>query len=233
MTTADDTESPPRLLTDAEIGGCVRVFRELHGWSQEQLAEISGLSVRTIQRIEKGQPANLHTRRALGHAFEFEDADALNKPFSIPTEAQLKARKEKFDREHVTLTAHPVTTGRQLATLVENHMMDLSEPGFDMEREAAEAFAVLVDYIHDYRDCASEYAQTMKLEVYDELQSQIDALKDLGVSLRYAERRLMLTFGSDSPGAKPMATSALYLVGFRLGHEPDSFVTPRKAGIKF
>ena len=29
------------------------------GWSQEQLAELSGLSVRTIQRVKRGQPASL------------------------------------------------------------------------------------------------------------------------------------------------------------------------------
>ena len=43
-------------------------------------------------------------------------------------------------------------------------MMDLSEPGFNMEREATETFAVLVDYIRDCRDCASAYAQAMKLD---------------------------------------------------------------------
>ena len=31
----------------------VRVMREQRAWSQEQLAEFSGLSIRTIQRIEK------------------------------------------------------------------------------------------------------------------------------------------------------------------------------------
>lgn len=43
-----------RLLTPAELGLCVRLFREMRQWSQEQLAEISGLNVRTIQRVEQG-----------------------------------------------------------------------------------------------------------------------------------------------------------------------------------
>lgn len=42
-----------RLLTPAELGLCVRLFREMRQWSQEQLAEISGLNVRTIQRVEQ------------------------------------------------------------------------------------------------------------------------------------------------------------------------------------
>ncbi len=227
------TEQAPqaRLLTPAELGLCVRLFREVRQWSQEQLAEISGLNVRTIQRVEQGQAASLDTRRALARAFEFEDVDVLNKPFTIPTEADLKAQKEKFDREHVTLTALPLTTGKQLAKLVELHMMDLSEPGFELSREADETFAELVDYFRDYRDCADAYTETTKFEVYDELQARIDGLKALGVSLRYAERKMQVKWGTDS-NTKPMPVSVLYVVAFPLGKEPDQFATPKSGGIR-
>lgn len=45
------------------------------GWSQEQLAELSGLSVRTIQRIETGRPFGLASSAALARAFGVEVAD--------------------------------------------------------------------------------------------------------------------------------------------------------------
>ena len=228
---ATEQAPPARLLTPAELGLCARLFREVRQWSQEQLAEISGLSVRTIQRVEQSQPASLDTRRALARAFEFEDVDVLNKPFTIPTEAELKAQKQKFDREHVTLTVSPLTTGKQLAKLVQLHMMDLSEPGFELGREADEAFAELVDYFRDFRDCADEYTESTKFEVYDELQSRIDALKALGVSLRYAERKMQVKWGADSD-AKPMPVSVLYVVAFPLGKEPDQFATPKTGGIR-
>ena len=117
-----------RLLTLAELAACIKLFREMRQWSQEQLAAISGLNVRTIQRVEHGLSASLDTRRALARAFEFEDIDTFNKPFTIPSEEEFKAEKEKFDREHVTLTAIPLTTGKQLSKLAESCTMDLSEP---------------------------------------------------------------------------------------------------------
>jgi transcriptional regulator with XRE-family HTH domain len=220
-----------RLLTPAELGLCIRLFREVRHWSQEQLAEISGLNVRTIQRVEQGQAASLDTRRALAAAFEFEDVDALNKPFTIPTEEELKAQKEKFDQEHVTLTALPLTTGKQLAKLAEAHMMDMSEPGVELSREADQTFAELVDYFRDYRDCADAYSETMKFDVYDELLSRIDSLKDLGVSLRYAERKMQVKWGVE-PDVKPMRVSVLYVVAFPLGKEPDQFATPKSGGMR-
>ncbi len=39
-------------------------------WSQEQLAEMSGLSIRTIQRIENGENAGLESLKSLAAVFE-------------------------------------------------------------------------------------------------------------------------------------------------------------------
>jgi len=39
-------------------------------WSQEQLAQFSGLNVRTIQRVEKGKSVGLETLKSLAAVFE-------------------------------------------------------------------------------------------------------------------------------------------------------------------
>jgi transcriptional regulator with XRE-family HTH domain len=225
-----ETPSNLRLLTPAELALCIKIFREMRQWSQEQLAEISRLNVRTIQRVEQGLSASLDTRRALASAFEFDDIDALNKPFSIPSEEEMKVAKIKFDQEHVTLTAIPLTKGKQLAKLAEICQMDLSESAFELPREADETFAALVDYFRDYRDCVNAYSETQKLEVYDEIQTHIDKLNTLGVSLRYAERKMQVNWGSGLE-TKPMKVNMLYLVGFPLGKEPEQFATLKSGGI--
>jgi transcriptional regulator with XRE-family HTH domain len=48
----------------------IQKLRLKRGWSQQQLAEFSGLSVRTIQRIEAGQPPSLETLKSLAAVFE-------------------------------------------------------------------------------------------------------------------------------------------------------------------
>jgi transcriptional regulator with XRE-family HTH domain len=50
----------------------VRRLREKRNWSQEQLATISGLSTRTIQRIESGNKASLESLKALASVFEID-----------------------------------------------------------------------------------------------------------------------------------------------------------------
>ncbi len=228
---ATDSIQKARLLTATESGAAIKIFREMRQWSQEQLAAISGLNVRTIQRIEQGAQGSLDTRRALASVFDFEDIDVLSQPFTVPTTEDMQAAKEKFDRENISLVAHPLTTGKQLAHLVESCTMDMSEAAFELAREADEAFASLIDYFREYRDCVDLYSESQKFAVYDELQSSIDSLRTLGVSLCYAVRTVQLTLG-EAFECEPMPTTALYVVAFPFGKEPTEFATPKSVGVR-
>lgn len=50
----------------------VRKLRLRHGWSQDQLAEFAGVTVRTIQRLERGHKPSLETAKALAAVFEVD-----------------------------------------------------------------------------------------------------------------------------------------------------------------
>ena len=50
----------------------VKRLREKRNWSQEQLATLSGLSTRTIQRIESGNKASIESLKALASVFEID-----------------------------------------------------------------------------------------------------------------------------------------------------------------
>jgi transcriptional regulator with XRE-family HTH domain len=59
-------------------------LRLKRGWSQQQLAEASGLSVRTIQRIETGHPASVETLKSVAAVFEV-DFSTLNPEQTMTT----------------------------------------------------------------------------------------------------------------------------------------------------
>src|SRR5215831_5397399 len=50
----------------------IQKLRLKRGWSQQQLAEASGLSVRTIQRLETGHPASTESLKSLAAVFEVD-----------------------------------------------------------------------------------------------------------------------------------------------------------------
>ncbi len=60
----------------------VRKLRTKRSWSQEQLADFSGLNVRTIQRVENGQKASLETLKCLASVFEIE-VDTLTEEITV------------------------------------------------------------------------------------------------------------------------------------------------------
>ena len=54
----------------------IKEMRLERHWSQDQLAEMSGLSIRTIQRIENGENAGLESLKSLAAVFEINIADS-------------------------------------------------------------------------------------------------------------------------------------------------------------
>lgn len=68
----------------------VKKLRLQRGWSQEHLAELTDLSVRTIQRIERGHKPGLETIKSLAAVFEV-DLNTFDSGDNGMTAQQLKA----------------------------------------------------------------------------------------------------------------------------------------------
>lgn len=63
----------------------IQKMRLQRGWSQQQLADVSGLSARTIQRIEAGHPGSVESMKSIAAVFEVDfstlknEANTMNK----------------------------------------------------------------------------------------------------------------------------------------------------------
>jgi transcriptional regulator with XRE-family HTH domain len=81
----------------------VQKMRLQHGWSQQQLADASGLSVRTVQRIEAGYPASTESLKSLAAVFEVDFSSLQAEPQMDSNPQQLSDQQEaeafKFVRE--------------------------------------------------------------------------------------------------------------------------------------
>ena len=101
----------------------VKSLRLTRHWSQEQLAQLSNLNVRTIQRVEKGEGAGLETLKSLASVFEISvdelksvierdnqsgDEESLRSEHGKEMHEQVKA-KVKAIRSFYAFTAFLVT----------------------------------------------------------------------------------------------------------------------------
>ena len=72
----------------------VHKLRLQRGWSQEQLAELSGLSVRTIQRIERGKAASAESLKSLAAVFQI-DFSALQPEANMTLDPNLAVKPDE------------------------------------------------------------------------------------------------------------------------------------------
>ncbi len=79
----------------------IQKFRLQRGWSQQQLADASGLSTRTIQRIEAGQPASAETLKSLAAVFEVDFATLVAERPTMNTATATAEREERDAFEYV------------------------------------------------------------------------------------------------------------------------------------
>lgn len=56
----------------------LKSYRENAGWSQEMLAEMAGVSLRTIQRVEADNQTTIETAKALAAALSLPSHDSLS-----------------------------------------------------------------------------------------------------------------------------------------------------------
>lgn len=77
----------------------IRKLRLERSWSQQQLAQYSGLNVRTIQRLEKNQPPSEESAKCLAAVFEVDFKDLMNCFDSKPKEEATMNPLEISDEE--------------------------------------------------------------------------------------------------------------------------------------
>lgn len=99
----------------------VKSHRNKRAWSQTQLAEVSGLSLRTIQRIEKTGSASLESIKSIASVFEIEAQNLQTTPDSTVKNIKVKLNAllgvvsiTLFSFFVITATAQPVMLDLQL-----------------------------------------------------------------------------------------------------------------------
>lgn len=91
----------------------IQKLRLKNGWSQEQLATASGLSTRTIQRIEAGQAPSVESLKAIAGALDIEFTALTEEP-KMTTESS--RREEELEREAFQYVRHLRKFQTSLAT---------------------------------------------------------------------------------------------------------------------
>lgn len=225
MTEAPDYEF--RCPSKEELSMMVRLLRTSKGWTQETLAELAGVSSRTIQRLEDGQGGSADTLRAVARAVEAEDLDFLIRPQQVLTDAGLKRRQADFERDYMQLDATPAQTGNA----VEAFMTDLTMlccVGHDIEDPATQDTAAsLFDFLRDYLDIKAELTYQDRLSMARSLDELVATLRADGWTPMVAHRRTKL-MNDHWVDKTPWPVTIGYVALVRKGQEPAKLAVLRR-----
>jgi transcriptional regulator with XRE-family HTH domain len=162
-TAANDTPSaPPTAL----VAFFVRWVRGLHQWKQSTLAEFAGVSISTIERVERGEEVN---DEALGRI-----AEALGYPrkyFTAPrrrlsTEEGAERLLETWG-EIEPVSVAPLMTHRQIREAAQCGAFLMYRPGVPAEHDPS--IDNLVEWLDLTSFCAStgDWPKNGKREIYE------------------------------------------------------------------
>ena len=138
----------------------IRKLRLDKGYSQEQLAEMAGISTRTLQRIERGANASPETLKCLAAVLEVDFTD-LREEQTMSTDTRLNPSIETTPSTTRTVPIQPVADRPSAATptAASSNATKASELSAD-EREAME-------YVRDIRSflcaCGIQYGVVMTI----------------------------------------------------------------------
>ena len=97
-------------------GQRVRELREERLWTQEQLSEVSGVSLRSIQRVEKGEAVSMETLKNLAATLDV-DADELVPPRnSLPENRNTPFGSSPASRRESTSVSWPIARATSSTT---------------------------------------------------------------------------------------------------------------------
>lgn len=197
----------------------IRELRTQRGWTQEQLSEVAGISLKSVQRCEKGDPAALSTLQGLGSAFDLT-VEALLAPME---KAQPKPKGPEKNQEPSRaledgIRVHKLTRFRSGKSLLQavggagTFHFDHVDP--TTEEEVA-LLAEISGNLHDTLDCWSDCPPHLRVEMAFEMTKLLDRLAEKGFGVFAKSRRVRYT---PIAGGEPIETVSAIVVVQRMNH---------------
>jgi hypothetical protein len=172
------------------------------------LAGLAGLTERTIQRVEDGQPSSLDTRRAIARAFGIKDLDVFEKPMPVQDDAYLA----EMQKTTVVVPLVRIENARTLREMIEGTGSCSADEIGENQHAAREAFALLVDNTRDYMDGYADCSMSLRLEMENHFKTILETISASGAAVGAGLRKLQLKFPDDRADEKPWRFTNIYLV---------------------
>ena len=214
------------------IGQNVRRSREARAWTQEQLATVANVSVRTIQRIELGEvPPSADTLAGLASAFDASIDDLRRTPEEqAQLEAEAVEQLKKIEERYEIVQVDQIERASHLSPRISGADA-LHFDNVDLNNEAEEdVVAAFRDNLRDCLDLWNECPESHRTWERG-LQEQIETLNGLGLVVAAATNSRRLVLGNGD--GKAVQFAVLYVVVSRVNDKRLFIAVDKRAPVQF
>ena len=163
-------------MTTSYHSAQIKGLRTSRAWSQEQLAKMAGLDVRTIQRIEKGEPASFESLKSVASVLMVNVSDLLD-----GKKAEKKRTPEDDSSKGEFLIR--VSDGNQLFTLMGGaHAFSSNNDSLESDDDT-QLVADFLQELHDWGELGDDIEPGERVRISHEYTKQIKDLEDRGLWL--------------------------------------------------
>jgi transcriptional regulator with XRE-family HTH domain len=147
----------------------IKRLRVERAWPQEQLSAISGVSTRTIQRIENGEAASFDTLKAIATAFSIDVTELVN------------AKEESGNKPHDVNFLVRITSGTELFKIVfgaDGYQFDNDTLENETEVELVSNF---LQDLHDWAELGDDVGPGQRVKIAHEFNARIAEIEAAGL----------------------------------------------------
>jgi hypothetical protein len=223
------------LLEPGVLGFWVRCIREAGHMSQDALAALSRVDIRTIQRMEVGNAVSITTQRCIARALGYENPDIFDDPeFALEIHKFLEGaqaiKRSALEKEHpdrIRVKAARALNGEALGRLADTSNAVSLNIDDAITIEAKRVAAAMFDYISDLLDAKYDASLSDKLSFAQELETMLRELEDLGAAVYVATRSAK--FANDHwTNKEPIPLTIGYLAAVPKGTSLGEMLVPRR-----
>lgn len=190
------------MTTSYRSAQIIKELRTTRAWSQEQLAKMAGLDVRTIQRIEKGEPASFESLKSVAAVFKVDVGNLLD------NKKQEKNQEKQSDVPDGGFLIR-VNDGNELFALMgTTHAFAFHNDSVESS-EVNDLIADFLQELHDWCDIWDEIGPGERVRTAHEYTNRIKELEDKGLWVFAGKSKKYYSLGEKST---PLNVCAVYVL---------------------
>ena len=206
-------------MTTSYRSAQIKDLRTSRAWSQEQLAKMAGLDVRTIQRMEKGEPASFESLKSVASVLKVNVSDLLNEK---KAEEKEKSEAETPNGEFLIR----VSDGNHLFALMSRaHAYAFNNDPLE-SAEDTDLVADFLQELHDWGELGDDMGPGERVRVAHEYSGKIKELEEKGLWVFAGQTKRKYVSGN-----KPISLSIFTVHVLKSSNPAIVTLDPSKASV--